>query len=199
MPDEELKNEQQPGDTGEQQQGEEQTGKEPETKEKDVKVKASVLQKILEGSERMEKLLEESQKKIAILEQSVSQNKPQAAQDAAKPKALPQVFFKVYDAKIVTGWKSEKAEYIYNPLTGNVSGEVLKEKLFYQDGSESPVLDQVVLTRIEDRVFARIEGQEGDYLTVRAEKLESSNQDLLAGFALPQEPFKVHKNFINHQ
>lgn len=165
-----------------------------------VQVKAGSLTRILER-------LDTQDKEIGILRQSVNQGKLSEAENAQKPKELPKVYLKVFQNKIVVGWKTEKAETFSHPSNPSVPvGEVLKSRYYFIDGSDSGIIDQVDFTRTEDHVDARVlEGLSGllnqNQQTVRLqfERLVCSpgNTELIQSFVLPLEPYEIKKDFLN--
>jgi len=123
-----------------------------------VSVEKSVLEKILEQNKKLEQ-------ELAILRQSVSQARLAQAENKVRPKEKPRVYLKVFNGKIVTSWKSEKQEYLHSQVTGQVIGEILKARYYYIDGTDSGIVDQVMFTRCDDQVWARIvETRENTFL-----------------------------------
>lgn len=148
--------------------------------------------------------LEAQDDEIATLRASVSQNKLEAVEKSKKPAGLPVAYLKVLDGKVVTSWKSEKPQYIYNPANPEVPiGEILKARYFFLDGGDTGPIDQTEFVRSVDKIEASIlEGDRGlkdpevKELTLRFTKLITTDEDLAARFVLPAD-LKINKNFLN--
>ena len=139
-----------------------------------------------------------------ILEQAVSRNDLLEAQNKNKPAATPTAYLKVLNGKIVVSWKSEKAQYLFNPSNPEAAiGEILKATYFFIDGTNSGVIDQVEFTRTGDKVIAdvvegwkAIKDSEVKEVTLHFKELITTDEDLKAKFVMPAD-YKINKNFLN--
>lgn len=181
---------------------------ETEELQEPAKVVEPEVEKVSISKETLERILSQLDKnteQMAILRESVSSSKLTQAENKRKPDQLPKAYLKVFQGKLVVSWKSEKAEMIFHPLNPNVpTGEILKATYYFQDGTDSGVIDQVLFTRCEDRAVVRIlEGinalKNPDHvnLKVRFEELITSDDSVRANFVAPIEDFEVNRNFIN--
>ena len=140
----------------------------------------------------------------SILEQAVSKNDLKAAQDKNKPAATPSAYLKVLTGKVVVAWKSEKAQYLFNPSNPEAAiGEILKATYFFIDGTNSGPIDQVEFTRCTDKVLAdvvedwkAIKDSETKEVTLHFRELITTDEDLKAKFVMPAD-LKINKNFLN--
>ena len=140
----------------------------------------------------------------SILEQAVSKNDLLAAQAKNKPAATPTAYLKVLNGKVVVSWKSEKAQYLFNPSNPEAAiGEILKATYFFIDGTNSGVIDQVEFTRTGDKVIAdvvegwkAIKDSEVKEVTLHFKELITTDEDLKAKFVMPPD-YKINKNFLN--
>jgi len=155
-----------------------------------IEVDAGLLQKILDNQEAL-------QKDNALLRQSVSQNKLIEAENKAKPKQMPQAFLKVFMGKAVIGWKSERAEYVYSPgFSSAPVGEILKSRYYFADGTDSGVVDQVLFTREDARLWGSIIEDKNASVIFKPERFESADQDLIKNFVMPKS-MEIRKDFLN--
>lgn len=168
-----------------------------EEKPKTVVVPAEQLQQLIDS---VGKQAEE----IKTLREAVNQNRLSEVEDKKKPKELPKAFLKVYNGKIITGWRAGANKLVYSPTNPNlVIGEVLQTVLKYIDGSESDAINQQDMTRTEDRVWVRVQSAEDlmnenvKTVKVKAEKLETANEELKMSFQIPSEVFEIEKKFLN--
>lgn len=170
-----------------------------------VTIPKDTLQKILDQLDKQDKTLAANKEQMDILRESVNTGKLADAENKRKPDEMPTAFLKVFMGKVVVGWKNEKTEMLYHPSNPDAAvGEVLKASYTFIDGTKSPIVDQVLFTRCDDRIIVRLlDGKnalrnEGLVdLNVRAESLISGDEDLRKSFELPKEDFKINRNFIN--
>jgi len=139
-----------------------------------------------------------------VLEQAVSKNDLLAAQAKNKPAATPTAYLKVLQGKVVVSWKSEKAQYLFNPSNPEAAiGEILKARYFFIDGTDSGIIDQVEFTRAGDKVIAdvlegwkAIKDSEVKEVTLHFKELVTTDEDLRVKFVMPAD-YKINKNFLN--
>lgn len=155
-----------------------------------IEVPASVLQNILDSQTKL-------QDEISLLREASNQNKLIQAENSRKPKELPSAFLKVFMEKVVTGWKSERAEIIYNNNGGSPVGEILKATYFFSDDTNSGVVDQVMFTKEDTRLVCRVVDQVGPDLILQPERLETNNENIRNSFVMPSGTIRVHQNFVN--
>jgi len=144
------------------------------------------------------------EKRNSILEEAVSKNDLIAAQNKNKPAATPSAYLKVLNGKVVTSWKSEKAQMLFNPTNPEVTvGEILKARYFFSDGTDSGVIDQVEFTRATDKVLAdvvegwkAIKDSEVKEVTLHFRELITTDEELKKSFVMPADT-KINKNFLN--
>lgn len=136
---------------------------------------------------------DEFAKQIDVLRESVSRGRLEDAEGKRKPVEKPRAFLAVWDGKPVIGWKSEKNQYVYNPLNPNsVAGELLKTRLFLLDGTDSGEIDQVAFTRLNDRTYVRKVGEKrNDNNEVTAWVVEFEDQ------TIEPRQIEIHPQFIN--
>jgi hypothetical protein len=176
----------------------------PAEEKKTIAVPVDQLQQLLDQNKVLLENQDKMQKEMGILRESVNQNKLDEVENKHKPKELPKAFLKVYNGKIVTGWKSASNKLVYSPTNPNlVIGEVLQTVLVFADGSDSGPINQQDLTRTEDRVWVRVQSVQDlmseavKTVKVRAEKLETASEELRLSFQLPTEELEVEKKFLN--
>jgi hypothetical protein len=150
------------------------------TKEETVEVSKDKLDAIL-------KRQDEQDKEIEILREAASRGRLEEADNKRKEKELPKVHLKVYNEKVVVGWKSSAAKIIFSQGTNQPIGEVLQAVYKFIDDTETEPIDQKLVNDSNERVFARIVEDRGIKAVIKFEDP-----------ALPQE-YEIDKSFLNPQ
>lgn len=132
-----------------------------------TEVPVDTLKSILDKVEALEADKKSKDEQIELLRQSVSRYKLEEAEfKNARTSGLPKAKLMKHAGNIAVGLKWTKREYIFNPLNPNIpSGEDLRIKLVYSDGSESLEMPYVSFVRNLERVEVEKVGEKdmGEY------------------------------------
>lgn len=152
-------------------------------------------------------LLEAQGEELKTLRASVSQNKLAEIEKSKKKVGLPTAKLKLFNNKVVVGWKADRTvkPYIFNPTNPEVVvGEQLKTTVFYIDGTDSGLIDQREFTEAKtDSVVGEVkEGlkalidPEIEEVTLHFTEVISVDEDFKKTFVFPTD-FKINKKFLN--
>lgn len=151
--------------------------------------------------------MEAQDKEIETLRASVSQNKLAEVEKNKKKVGLPTAKLKLFNNKVVVGWKADRTvkPYIFNPTNPEVVvGEQLKTTVLYIDGTDSGLIDQREFTEAKtDSVVGEVkEGlkalldSEVEEVTLHFVEVISVDEDFKKAFVMPAD-YKINKKFLN--
>lgn len=103
----------------------------------------------------------ERDEEMRLLREQVNRGTPDDAEEKEK-KGPPRAQVMIHNGKVVTSWKMEKNELVYNPINmiAPVS-EDLQISVTYADGDKSGPMKYVDFVRNKERAFVTKLGQDG--------------------------------------